>query len=157
MSANVEGIVAAYNEGKSFAVISGEFGISRSAVAGTIYRARARGEVIGKRASKMPVVEVRPKKRPVAAKPAPQPQAARIIQLFDGYEPKRIPFLDIANGQCRWPMWGTETPFSDKVYCGADADTGKPYCAHCDQIAYNPQYTKVVDGRLGILKLRKAA
>ena len=149
-------VIAAYNAGRSFRDIGDEFNLSRSAIGGLVYRARARGEVIGKRSSKMPVVEVRVKKRP-AAKPAPQQQAARVIQLFGDYEPKRVPFLDIESGQCRWPMWAAGTPFSDKVYCGADAEPGQSYCGHCEQIAYNPQYTKVVDGRLGILKLRKAA
>lgn len=47
--------------------------------------------------------------------------------------------VELTNESCRFPLWGYDTPPSDKFYCGmptADVVGMRPYCAHHSEIAY---------------------
>ncbi|KRE07434.1 hypothetical protein ASE63_22305 [Bosea sp. Root381] len=79
-----------------------------------------------------------------AAKPTP------------AWQPKRVGFFDIRNGLCRWPLWSSTTPFSEKFFCGLPTDGGV-YCAHCSERGTSPKATAWLDNRLGISKARAAA
>lgn len=64
--------------------------------------------------------------RPAVPRPAPIPEPPP----FTGEH--KLHFMSAENHQCHWPLWGDDTPFAEKFYCGADGcdvNDRRPYCA----------------------------
>ena len=49
---------------------------------------------------------------------------------------KRVTIMELREGTCRWPLG--DPAHAGFSYCGAQAVTGLPYCAHHAQVAYQP-------------------
>jgi len=47
-----------------------------------------------------------------------------------------VTIMELREAMCRFPLGDPTTP--EFRYCGAQASTGLPYCAHHAQIAYQP-------------------
>jgi len=86
--------------------------VSRSAVLGKIHRLRAAGRM-------RPAHSAPPRSR---SKPLPQPNTPTVTQA-DGAP--GISLLDIADGQCRWPI---NDDTNDLRFCGSATARGS-YCA----------------------------
>lgn len=119
--------------------IADELGISRSSVAGYLNRARATGDlppakpvsVAANRKRGAPggkpgrkLIEAR---RKAKVKPEPQPiitiTEAAAWDPIPGVEP--IPLTELEPGRCKWPCYEGDEP---RLFCGAPADLGEPYC-----------------------------
>lgn len=53
----------------------------------------------------------------------------------------KIHFMSADNHQCHFPMWGDNTQFTDKFYCGSPTASvldGIPYCSFHSRIAFTP-------------------
>ncbi len=79
-------------------------------------------------------VETRP--REDATMPAQAVEETR--PEVDGAGPisKRVTIMELREGTCRWPLG--DPAHAGFSYCGAQAVTGLPYCAHHAQVAYQP-------------------
>lgn len=160
-------------------------GCSRNAVIGRCYRKKiglASAATKGQRtvASSDP----RPARKPSILRPPSVPQAARARTAFPGaspaevasicasrrkqreaamiattvdWQPAKSHFLDIQEGFCRWPLWQSAAPFSEKFFCGNEVVPGQSYCSHCLGLSINPQHTRDTDRRLNLKKLARAA
>ena len=49
---------------------------------------------------------------------------------------KQVTLMELREAMCRFPLGDPTTP--EFRYCGAQAITDRPYCAHHAQIAYQP-------------------
>lgn len=74
----------------------------------------------------------------------------------EAWQPKPVAYFNIRDGLCRWPLWGKDTPFSEKFFCGLPTE-GETYCPHCAARGTAPKTTKWLDSKLGIDKVRAAA
>lgn len=72
-------------------------------------------------------------------------------------KPRNLSIMQLRDGVCRWPLWDNDTPASQKRYCGADAEPGQVYCAHCAGLSYAPRRTESLDRQLGISKMARPA
>jgi hypothetical protein len=61
-------------------------------------------------------------------------EAARELGLDDVSAPVTI--TDLVPGVCRWPIGDPLT--TDFRFCGAPSPAGRPYCAGCAKLAYEP-------------------
>ena len=69
---------------------------------------------------------------PAAAPPAPVAlREAAIVPQSEG-----VTIMELREAMCRFPLGDPTTP--EFRYCGAQAITDRPYCAHHAQIAYQP-------------------
>lgn len=61
----------------------------------------------------------------------PTPPPAPVVVSYD----HMIPFAQLENENCRFPLWSGDPPMNEKLYCGAPTANlakGHPYCpAHC--------------------------
>jgi len=82
---------------------------------------------------------------PQAPAPAPltvdQPPAAQLArtapeQNVTARLSKKVTIMELHEAICRFPLGDPTTP--EFRFCGAQASTGLPYCAHHAQIAYVP-------------------
>lgn len=112
-------------------------GATRNAIIGQCHRARPpirlRGtpykHAPGKARRQMQPRQRKPKDAtPPAALPRPAPRA------IEPPGTAGIPFLDITEHTCKWPLWG-ELPASasEARHCGAPSEDGTPYCAFHNQ------------------------
>lgn len=137
-----EAVMKLRGRGHSLRMISAELSLSRGCVSGIICRARKAGDPRGEKhiatvavTRKAPTSIARTKPRLVVA-PTPPPKPAEIF-MPQGHN--RVLFLDVRLvGQCRFPLWGDNTPFPEKFYCGNPADDSQVYCPTCRKIAYGP-------------------
>lgn len=142
----VEELKSLWKDGLSASAIAAELGgfdhcgdRGRSAVLGKVHRMGLDGRhtttvVPRKPRSKnqtiSPLVIARMQKarRQPEILPVPEPEPAEI------YSTEHMCRLDrLGEKDCRWPLWTSNTPFSDQFFCGtptADVFRGRPYCAH---------------------------
>lgn len=135
-------IVQAALAGKSYTQIAKEFDVAKGVVAGIVYRAH---KALGRKspATRKTAAET-PMAKPAIVARAPETQPAVV------WQPKAVPYFQIRDGQCRWPLWSARTPFSEKSFCGLPARPGAPYCAHCCGLSYSPAYTRDIDRKLNL-------
>lgn len=129
----IETLRALWAEGHSTAEIGRRMGISKNAVVGKAHRLhlsarpspiqRERAEGAAPRpAPRVPAPRIAvPEPAPVHA-PAPRPAA--VVR----------PFQRVAARNCCWPIG--EPGAADFRFCGAEATSGRPYCAEHAAIAY---------------------
>lgn len=70
---------------------------------------------------------------PIAPTPPPEPEVITMKHM--------IRFMEAENHHCHWPLWGDDTPFEDKFYCGtptANVLDSRPYCAGHAESAVTP-------------------
>lgn len=136
-------IVQAALAGKSYTQIAKEFDIAKGVVAGIVYRAH---KALGRRspAPRQAAAVSIPKTKPVIVARTPEPTPSVV------WQPKAVPYFQISEGQCRWPLWSARTPFSEKSFCGLPARAGAPYCDHCCGLSYSPAYTRDIDRKLNL-------
>ncbi len=63
---------------------------------------------------------------------SPQPK----LELAEIGTPCNV--FQLRRGHCRWPMWGLQTPFEAKHFCGQQAISGSSYCADHAAMVYQP-------------------
>lgn len=143
-----EAVIAGFNEGRSYSEIAEEFGVARNVIAGTIFRARKRGEV---QREKLPTRARRVSAATVRKEPPKPDEFAPVID----YTPRRVSFFNLKAEDCRWPLWKSDMPISEKQFCGRPAKIGRPYCTHCEGLAVVPRRTDSFDKNHGIFKLTK--
>jgi GcrA cell cycle regulator len=70
--------------------------------------------------------------------PVPDQAAEETRPEVDGAVPlsRRVTIMELREGVCRWPLG--DPAHVGFGYCGAQAVTGLPYCAHHAQVAYQP-------------------
>lgn len=68
---------------------------------------------------------------------------------------RRVSFFNLKAEDCRWPLWKTDTPISDKQFCGRPALIGRPYCTHCEGLAVVPRRTESFEKKHGFFKFTK--
>lgn len=51
-------------------------------------------------------------------------------------EAQKVALLELTETTCRWPLGDPDKP--DFAFCGADALSGAPYCAHHCRVAFQP-------------------
>ena len=68
-----------------------------------------------------------------------------------------LTLMELRERTCRFPLWAANSAPSDKRYCGAEAASGQVYCAYCTGLAYSPRRTAILDRKLGVFKLPRAA
>lgn len=141
-----DGVIAAFNDGRTYSEIAEEFGVARNVIAGAIFRARRRGEV---NREKLPTRARRVSSAQVRQEPAKPDELAPVID----YTPLRISFFDLKAEHCRWPIWRADVPVSEKQFCGRPAKIGRPYCTHCEGLAVAPRRTDSFDKKYGFFKL----
>ena len=151
----IEVLTKLWAEGLSASQIAAELGggASRNAVLGKAHRlglVRHETEGLSTPGSPKPP---RPPSLPAAAEPQ-MPQAPAPTPLSVGQPPVSQPvatssaqavvvprsagvtIMELREAMCRFPLGDPTTP--EFRYCGAQASTGLPYCAHHAQIAYVP-------------------
>lgn len=53
----------------------------------------------------------------------------------------KLHFMSAENHHCHWPLWGDDTPFKEKFFCGTggcDVLDRRPYCTHHSRMSVNP-------------------
>lgn len=126
-------------EGLSFGLIANRLGVSRSTAIG-----KARRLNLPPPQQKVTLVDVRGL-APTAAK-----HRRKRSRVRTGPTPLLIPPRDqhnhytsiwrLDNCSCRYPMWRSDVPVSDRLYCGvphADLSKGRPYCAKHAALCFN--------------------
>lgn len=88
--------------------------------------------------------------------------AAEPIEIVDTrppmpHDPSYPDTMGVRDGLCRWPLWGKDTPYSDKRYCGSETAPGKVYCDHCSTLAYEPRRTDSLDRKIRSFVFKRAA
>ncbi|MBA4220183.1 MAG: hypothetical protein C0458_05575 [Methylobacterium sp.] len=165
-------IVQAALAGKSYTRIAEEFAIQRGVVAGVVYRHR-RKIGGGARATSSAAIPRQAKTDPKAPTPqlapVPIPALAPVVALAEQpkpdpvlvaavWQPKALSYFQIADGLCRWPLWPTNAPFSEKFFCGLPALENGSYCSHCQGLSSSRELTRDTDRRLNFKRLiRRAA
>ena len=151
----IEVLTKLWAEGLSASQIAAELGggASRNAVLGKAHRlGLVRHETEGQSTPRSPKPP-RPPSLPAAADPL-MPQAQALApQTVDqppasqpaGTTPAQavvvprsagVTIMELREAMCRFPLGDPTTP--EFRFCGAQASTGLPYCAHHAQIAYVP-------------------
>jgi hypothetical protein len=143
-----DAVIAAFNEGQSYGQIAEEHGVARNVIAGTIFRARKRGDV---QREKLPTRARRVSSATIRQEPAKRHELPPVID----YTPRRVSFFDLKAEDCRWPLWEAGTPLSEKQFCGRPAKIGRPYCTHCEGLAVVPRRTDSFDKKHGLFKFTK--
>lgn len=143
-----EAVIAGFNAGRSYSQIAEEFDVARNVIAGTIFRARKRGEV---QREKLPTRARRVSAETVRKEP---PKPSEYSPVID-YTPRRVSFFDLKAEDCRWPLWKSDMPISEKQFCGRPAKIGRPYCTHCEGLAVVPRRTDSFDKKHGLFKFTK--
>jgi GcrA cell cycle regulator len=144
-----------WSEGLSASQIAAELGggASRNAVLGKAHRlGLVRHETEAPSTARSPRMS-RPTTPPTVADP-PKPQAPAPAPLPVEQQPVSQPartspaqavllprsagvtIMELREAMCRFPLGDPTTP--EFRFCGAQASTGLPYCAHHAQIAYVP-------------------
>lgn len=142
------------SDGLSASNIAKEMGVAtRSAVIGKCHRIglqlkrKSRGradasEINASNQSPKNVVRKKPQ-------PAPTPKFTTETDFEDCMESIAVPietqrnsksrhFVESADGFCRYPLWGSETPYAEKMVCGVPTEgRERPYCDHCSRIVYD--------------------
>lgn len=143
-------------QGQTFGDIAAMLGASRSSCIGKASRLgltlralseedrKKRADMLKERQRQNSKIAIR--KGKAAAKPAAPPAdplVAQDAQAKKGWPkpmtPTAIKFLKMPNtGRCRMPLWGDDTPMSERFYCGAEALPAKSYCPGCYRAAHDP-------------------
>ena len=129
-----------YRKGLCFRLIAEEIGVSRSAAIAKSHRMRL------------------PKREPPPSKPLirnpprrrlRREASLRVQPMIESNWPKIDPGQDyscticeLTDVTCRYPLWPTSAPHSERRYCGrpqASVSTGVPYCRHHSQLCDNPR------------------
>lgn len=153
-----EDIIRRHKAGDTYLMIAFALAVSRSTIAGVIYRAKQKGETFD-HAEKVAAAPKSPSpQRPVTSKvAAPAPAAAAVPAPTSEAESRGISLLDLRDNHCRWPLWGNGGAQSEKRYCGKPARKGQSYCAHCYGLSYSKQFTRDIDRKLNLRRLARAA
>jgi GcrA cell cycle regulator len=115
-----------FRQGKSFSLIAAEIGVSRNAAIGKAHRMKL---PIGRKPTEClprPRSAVRHKRQRAAAS-AMKKVKPEIVPNHD----YSCSILELTNATCRYPLWHSSTPHSERFYCGtpgADLAAGVPYC-----------------------------
>jgi hypothetical protein len=136
--------LAAVFAGRSYGDVARSFNVSRNVIAGLVYRAKNLGVVAPKR-------ERRSSPAPKGAKPIFVTSLAKASS--SPYEPAKVSIFNLGPQHCRWPLWATDAPATDKFYCGNKVDPGRSYCSHCYGLSYSASFTRDIDRKLGIKHL----
>lgn len=149
--ARVEKLKRGWSDGMSATLIAreinGEDGsLSRNAVVGKAHRLglpsrktvtfAARGGRIRRFNTPKSAASRRGGEAP-AAPPAPIP-APVIDPLTLEHQ---LHFMSAENHHCHWPLWGDDTPFAEKFFCGTggcDVNERRPYCGPHTRMSVNP-------------------
>ncbi len=125
--------------------IAKELGVSRNAVCGKAMRSglkllgRAR-ELREEREAEPELVEVTEVRQVMHKKVREIPNHPPRPKLK--LEPVEVGtvcnIFQLQRGHCRWPIWGLETPFEAKHYCGQQAIKGSSYCLRHAAMVYQP-------------------
>jgi GcrA cell cycle regulator len=150
----IERLKELWGEGLSASQIAAELGgdVSRNSVLGKAHRlGLAQGERKGASTPRprkptrplepAPVVETSPENNPDSAQmilTQPTAEAAETPLQRDVVVPRAegVTIMELREAMCRFPLGDPTTP--EFRYCGAQAITDRPYCAHHAQIAYQP-------------------
>lgn len=113
--------------------IANEFGVSRGAILGKIWRLGLKGT---RKPSRHPVAGFkRPQRDPQwKPKPRPQPLAVDDDDELTMQEFLAVELFDLKPGQCRYPH-GEASPFA---FCGQPVREGSSYCAHHHALVHVP-------------------
>lgn len=80
--------------------------------------------------------------------PPPPPPPPPLVEV----EPKH--FLDIRDGECRWPLWSSRCAFEHKIMCAAPTMEKQSYCPKCFKLSRrDPSPSERIPGE----KTRRAA
>lgn len=130
----VEKLKDLWAEGLSASVISGQLGVSRSAVLGKVHRLGLSGRPAS---TKKPKRKSRaPKKTSISLVPK-SPELPKHVLYKSLREPplphKLVPFENLEEGQCKFVIFD---PVKDKHwgYCGKPSEPGSNYCRDCQGI-----------------------
>lgn len=123
-----------WSEGKTAAEIASELGgVTRNAVIGKAHRLKLSGRgganIQTPKKVKKKAVQAR-KPKPANVNIAPQKKTI----LKSDSERERIPLIDMAPNQCKWPIGDPKT--ADFGFCGDRKVPGIPYCIEHAQVAY---------------------
>jgi hypothetical protein len=120
-SERVELLHKKWSEGATVDAIAASLGITRSAVAGKIFRLRRAAPLLHPSA----LARRRPSKRTDRPKKVTKPRRTSVLELH--------------NTSCRWPR-ENRRPSAGIFFCGgsgADLERGRPYCALHMALAYS--------------------
>lgn len=161
-------IVQAVLAGNSYTRIATEFALQRGVVAGIVYRHRrktggvplATGNAAKPHQAK--AVQMAHKVAPpVSGRLIPvsaEPLKSATADVAAIWRPKAVPYFQIGDGLCRWPLWPMNARFSEKFFCGLPALESGSYCAHCQGLSSSRELTRDTDRRLNFKHLiRRAA
>lgn len=144
----VETLRRGWADGDSASKIAKEIGgdITRNAVIGKKNRLglEQRRNSFGKsiknvRAAERVAMMKRIEARSIAPEPKPEPVSVPVEQP-QNLEHK-IHCTLAENHHCRWPLWGDDTPFVEKFFCGVpgcDLVEGRPYCVSHSRVSVGP-------------------
>lgn len=126
--------------GKSFSLIANELGVTRSAAIGKAHRmklpSRTPIECLPR-----PRSAVRQKRARVRAAIVKKEKVKPVIVPDRNY---RCSIIELTNETCRYPLWPTSAPESERFYCGvpqADISSGVPYCEQHSMMCGSPRQT----------------
>ena len=151
----IEVLTKLWSEGLSASKIAAKLGgdVSRNAVISKAHRLGIPHGTAKVGSEPKPLKPPRPSTPPAAAAP-PVPQAPAPARLTVDPPPasqpagttpeqkvtapvsKKVTIMELREAMCRFPLGDPTTP--EFRFCGAQASTGLPYCAHHAQIAYQP-------------------
>ena len=142
-----------HGEGMSGKQIAVELGCSRNAVLGKLHRLGLLKRVAipdGPQAKPVRRERRRAQSTVGVAKAPPSTKLLRprVVVVEDAARPP-ISFMELRNGRCRWPMWGSwcesaataTEPFFDLErdrFCGGRSVVGSPYCKNHAALSYQP-------------------
>lgn len=149
----IEVLTRLWAEGLSASQIAAELGggASRNAVLGKAHRlGLVRRETKGPSTPGSPKPPRPPTPPAAAAPPMPQAPAPALVEQHPVCQPAEtspaqavvvprsagVTIMELREAMCRFPLGDPTTP--EFRFCGAQASTGLPYCAHHAQIAYVP-------------------
>lgn len=139
----IDGIVAAYQQGKSFGIIMGEFNLSRGQVAGILNRAG----VLKDRVPKQPkIAKIRAKttNKDRIIRP-PKFKQVNFTARVAAVESLRIPFLDRKPNQCAWIDETTDP--AAVTCCGHEVYGTGSWCLAHAQIVFVPYQARIREPR----------
>ena len=124
--------------GKSFSLIANELGVTRSAAIGKAHRMKL--------PSRTPT-ECLQRPRSAVRKKRERARAAvvkKIKPAIIASHNYRCSIIELTNETCRYPLWPTGAPHSERFYCGvpqADIAAGVPYCEQHSVMCGSPRQT----------------